>query len=139
MRKLLLGLMLIALFSGCGIVGIEDGQAGVRADFGKINAQALGSGWHFYFPMFTWVEVWNTKIQELKESDQVPSSEGLISALDISVLYQVPIDKVVQVRATIGSDYRRTILEPYVREAIRNIVSGYQVKALFSDAGRKEI
>ena len=35
--------------------------------------------------------------------------------------------------------YRETILEPYVREAIRNVVRGYPTKALYSDVGRKEI
>ena len=135
-------LLVIALalgVSGCGMTTIEDGQAGVKADFGKIADESLGSGWHWYLPMVSWVEVWEVKTQELKEIATVPSSEGLISQLDISVLYNVPKDKVVFVRKTTGRDYRETILEPYVREAIRNVVSGYAVKALFSDEGRHEI
>jgi regulator of protease activity HflC (stomatin/prohibitin superfamily) len=55
------------------------------------------------------------------------------------VLYNVPRENAVGVRKTIGNNYRETILDPYVREAIRNVVSGYTVKSLFSDAGRKEI
>ena len=132
--------LFFALFlEGCGVVVIEDGQAGVRADFGKIMDQPVRTGWHFYIPGFSWVETWNVKTQEIKETAQVPSSEGLISTLDVSVLYSVDGPNVVKVRKTIGSDYRETVLEPYIREAIRNIVSGYQVKALYSDAGRKEI
>ena len=42
-------------------------------------------------------------------------------------------------RRTIGRNFRETILEPYVREAIRNIISGYEVKALYSEQSRKEI
>jgi len=118
---------------------IEDGQAGVKADFGKIAGQPLGTGWHFYLPLMSWIETWDVKTQELKEVATVPSSEGLISQLDISVLYNVPKERVVFVRTTTGRDYRETILEPYVREAIRNIVSGYAVKALFSGEGRHEI
>jgi len=125
--------------AGCAVTVIEDGQAGVKADFGKIHDDAVNTGWAIYCPFFTWVERWNVKTQELKETASVPSSEGLISALDISVLYFVPKDKVVQVRKTIGNNYRETVLEPYVREAIRNVASGYEVKALFSDLGRKEI
>jgi regulator of protease activity HflC (stomatin/prohibitin superfamily) len=87
----------------------------------------------------SWVETWNIKTQSIKEQANVPSSEGLISQLDISVIYNVPRENVVRVRKTIGLDYTETVLEPYVREAIRNVVSGYPVKALFSDAGRKEI
>jgi regulator of protease activity HflC (stomatin/prohibitin superfamily) len=118
---------------------IEDGQAGVRADFGKISDAPLGTGWHWYLPLVSWVETWNIKTQSIKEQANVPSSEGLISQLDVSVIYNVPRENVVRVRKTIGLDYTETVLEPYIREAIRNVVSGYPVKALFSDAGRKEI
>ena len=134
----LLGVMGFAV-SGCGMAVIEDGQVGVKADFGHISDQALGPGWHWFLPFTSWVETWDIKTQELKETASVPSSEGLISQLDVSVIYNVPSGEAVKIRKTIGSDYRQTILEPYVREAIRNIVSGYAVKALFSDAGRKEI
>ena len=127
------------LSSGCGMTTIEDGQAGVKADFGKISDEPVATGWHFYFPLVSWIETWEVKTQELKEVATVPSSEGLISQLDISVLYNVPKERVVFVRKTTGRDYRETIIEPYVREAIRNIVSGYAVKALFSDEGRHEI
>lgn len=125
--------------SGCGVTVIEDGEVGVKADFGHISDSALGPGWHWYVPMFSWIETWNIKTQEIKEVASVPSSEGLISQLDVSVLYNVPADRAVSVRTSIGANYRETILEPYTREAIRNTVSGYAVKALFSDAGRKEI
>jgi regulator of protease activity HflC (stomatin/prohibitin superfamily) len=142
-KQPLLSLVVIGIMSfaasGCGMSTIEDGQAGVKADFGKIANEPLGTGWHFYLPMVSWVETWDVKTLELKEVATVPSSEGLISQLDISVLYNIPKDKVVFVRTTTGRDYLETILEPYVREAIRNIVSGYAVKALFSNEGRHEI
>ena len=141
MKRSALGVGLVALLcvSGCGMTAIEDGQVGVKADFGHILDQALGPGWHWYVPFTSWVEVWDIKTQELKETASVPSSEGLISQLDVSVIYNIPKEQAVIVRKTIGGDYRQTILEPYVREAIRNVVSGYAVKALFSDEGRKEI
>ncbi len=137
--SLVFGLSVLVTASGCGVTVIEDGEAGVRADFGKIAEQPLRTGWHWYMPMVSWIEVWNVKTQSLKEQASVPSSEGLISQLDVSVIYNTPVEKVVSLRKTIGRDYRDTVLDPYVREAIRNIVSGYPVKALFSDAGRKEI
>ncbi len=127
------------LLSGCGVTQIESGEAGVKATFGKIEDQPLSPGWHFYLPVTSWIETWSVRTQELKENASVPSSEGLISNLDVSILYNVPVDKVVFVRKTTGSNYRETVLEPYVREAIRNVVSGYAVKSLFSDKGRSEI
>jgi len=131
--------LVVGFFSGCGVVGIEDGQGGVKANFGKISDEPLGTGWHWYCPIFSWIEKWDVKTLELKEAASVPSSEGLISALDISVLYNISKANIVKVRKTIGREYVSTVLEPYVREAIRNIASGYEVKALFSDEGRSKI
>jgi len=133
-----LAVLAVALSSGCGAI-VEDGQAGIKADFGKIADRSLGTGWHLYLPVVSWIEVWNIKTQEIKEQANVPSSEGLISQLDVSVIYNVEKDKVVLVRKTIGAYYRETIMEPYIREAIRNVVSGHPVKALFSDEGRQKI
>ena len=142
MRRIALVVMLGVMgltAAGCGMTVIEDGQVGIKADFGHISDQALGPGWHWFLPMASWIETWNVKTQEMKETAQVPSSEGLISQLDVSVIYNVPSDQAVMVRKTIGANYRETVLEPYIREAIRNVVSGYAVKALFSDEGRKAI
>ena len=140
MKKTLLGIVVLsALLSGCAMKVVEDGQSGVKADFGKIQNEQLSTGIHFYCPFISWVEVWNTKTQEIKESANVPSSEGLISALDISVLYNISKENVVEVRKTIGRSYLEVVLEPYIREAIRNVVSGYEAKALFNELGRKEI
>lgn len=132
-------LLIVLTMTGCAVVGIEDGQAGVKIDFGKIQDEAVSTGWHFFIPGISSIEVWDVKLLEIKETAQVPSSEGLISQLDLSILYQVPKDKVTTVRRTIGKDYTVTILEPYIREAIRNVASGYEVKALYSDEGRNKI
>lgn len=126
------------VFSGC-VVQVEDGQVGVKNDFGHIRDEVLSAGWHFFVPSITQIELWNVKLQELKETAEVPSSEGLISQLDISIMYHVPADKASFVRKKIGPYYVPVVLEPYVRESIRNVASGYAVKALYSEAGRKEI
>lgn len=131
--------VLMATSAFFGMTVIEDGETGVKADFGKISDQPVDTGWHFYIRLFTWIERWNIKTQEIKETANVPSSEGLISSLDVSILYNVPKDKVVFVRKTIGASYRETVLEPYLRESIRNVISGYEVKALYSEKSRKEI
>lgn len=138
MKKMIVGLLIVLPFlSGCAV--IEDGQAGVKLSWGKIDSQPMDRGMNVINPITDNVEIWNVKTQEIKETASVPSSEGLISSLDVSVLYQTPKEKVVSVRQTIGNDYKTTVLEPYVREAIRNVVSGYQVKSLYNDAGRTEI
>ncbi len=134
----LLALILLPVaLSGCA--EIQSGEVGVKRSLGKISETPLNAGWHVYNPLISQIEIWDIKTQELKEQAQVPSSEGLISSLDVSVLFNVPADRAAQVRQMIGYYYRDTVLEPYVREAIRNVVSGYPVAALYSEKGRGEI
>ena len=138
-KRAMFFLILVGAFgiSGCAVV--EDGQAGVKLSWGKISPEPMNSGMNIINPLTDQVEIWNVKTQEIKETAKVPSSEGLISELDVSVLFQTPKDTVILLRKTIGSNYQSTVLEPYIRESIRNIVSGYQVKSLYSDEGRKVI
>ena len=81
------------------------------------------------------------KLQELKETATVPSSEGLIVGLDTSLLFQVMPDKAPELRKTVGSQrqYIDSLVVPYFRNAIRDVVAGYPVKNIYSEQGRKEI
>ena len=131
-------LTFVLLSSGCAKV-VEDGEAGVKFVLGKISEQPLPSGLKFFVPFITKIETWNVKTMQLKEEARVPSSEGLITGLDVSLLFRVPIENVVRVRRTIGRNYIDVVVVPNLRESMRSVVSGYQVKALYSEVGRDEI
>jgi regulator of protease activity HflC (stomatin/prohibitin superfamily) len=141
MKKLVFAVMvcLIPFLTGCGVRGVEDGQKGVKLDFGKVQDEPVGTGWAWFCPIMTSIEVWNVKTQQIEEVADVPSSEGLVSQLDVSLLYHVPADKVTSVRKEIGSGYVDTVLVPYMREAIRSTTSAYTVSDLYSEAGRTKI
>ena len=127
----------LTLISGC--VVIEDGQVGVSKSFGSINDEPVGQGVVLQFPVVRTVETWNTKLQELKETAQVPSSEGLIVGLDTSLLFRVAPEEAPAIRKTVGWNYIDVLVIPYFRNAVRDVVSGYPVKNIYSESGRKEI
>ncbi len=127
----------LVLVSGC--VVIEDGQVGVSKSFGSIKDEPVGQGLVLQFPVIRTVETWNTKLQELKESAQVPSSEGLIVGLDTSLLFRVDPGQAPAIRKTVGWNYIDVLVIPYFRNAVRDVVSGYPVKNIYSESGRKEI
>jgi regulator of protease activity HflC (stomatin/prohibitin superfamily) len=133
-----LGLLaILTLISGC--VVIEDGEVGVSKSFGSISDDPVGQGIVIQFPVVRTVETWNIKLQELKETAQVPSSEGLIVGLDTSLLFEVMAERAPQIRKTVGRNYGDTLLIPYFRNAVRDVVSGYPVKNIYTEQGRKEI
>ncbi len=128
---------LLILLSGC--VVIEDGEVGVSKSFGTISDEPVGQGIVVQVPVVRTVETWNVKLQELKETAQVPSSEGLIVGLDTSLLFRVIPVEAPTIRKTIGERYVDVLVVPYFRNAVRDVVSGYQVKNIYAEAGRKEI
>ena len=138
-RVILLILALALLQTAC--VVIEDGEVGVSKSFGAISDDPVPQGVAFVVPVARQIETWNVKLQELKETAQVPSSEGLIVGLDTSLLFQVTATDAPKIRKTIGTQrmYVERLLIPYFRNAVRDVVAGYPVKNIYAEQGRKEI
>ncbi len=136
--RLLIGILLALLFT-TGCVVIEDGEVGVSKSFGEIADEPVGQGVVIQVPVIRTVETWNVKLQELKETAQVPSSEGLIVGLDTSLMFQVRADQAPEIRQTIGWNYVDKLIVPYFRSSLRDVVSGYTVKTVYAEEGRKEI
>jgi regulator of protease activity HflC (stomatin/prohibitin superfamily) len=132
-------LVLVLLVLGTGCVVIEDGEVGVSKSFGSISDDPVGPGVALQFPVVRTVTRWNIKLQELKEKANVPSSEGLIVGLDTSLLYKIEGGSAPTIRKTVGVSYREDLVIPYFRNAVRDVVSGYEVKNIYSETGRKEI
>ena len=130
-------LALVSLLAGC--VVIEDGEVGVSKSFGSISDEPVLQGVALQFPVVRTVTPWNIKLQEIKETAQVPSSEGLIIGLDTSLLYKVIPEQAPTIRKKVGRNYREILVIPYMRNAVRDVVSGYPVKNIYTETGRKEI
>jgi regulator of protease activity HflC (stomatin/prohibitin superfamily) len=138
-RHALLFILLLAALLASGCVVIEDGEVGVSKSFGAISDEPVAQGIVIQVPVVRTVETWNVKLQELKETAQVPSSEGLIVGLDTSLLFEVQPQKAPQIRKTVGWSYVERLIVPYFRNAVRDVVSGYPVKNIYGEEGRKEI
>ena len=135
--------MVVALFtlllSNSACVVIEDGEVGVSKSFGAISDEVVPQGVTFQVPIARQIETWNVKLQEIKEQAAVPSSEGLIIGLDTSLLFKVSPSMAPRIRKEIGRDYYTTLIIPYFRNALRDVVSGYPVRNVYSETGRREI
>lgn len=136
---LILATLIVVALSSSACKVIEDGEVGVTKSFGAIDDEPVPQGLVFVFPVIREVELWNIKLQEIKETAQVPSSEGLIVGLDTSLLFEVEKSSAPKLRKTVGFDYKQTLIIPYLRNAVRDVVSGYQVKNIYSEQGRRQI
>lgn len=129
--------MLGSAVSGCTV--IEDGEVGVVMNFGDIQDQPLMPGFTIRIPVARSIETWNIKLQEIKETAQVPSSEGMVVGLDTSLLYRVKPDAAPEIRKTVGLGYRDTLIVPLFRSEIRKVAAGQPVRDMYSEKGREQM
>jgi prohibitin 1 len=112
---------------------IPTGNVGVLTLFGRVTGQTLAEGIHLINPLKS-VEKMPIQTQSLKESANVPSNEGLILALDTSLLFRLDKDKAAFVFQTVGNNYVEKIVEPTLRAAIRAATSAHSANALYTNA-----
>jgi len=124
----------ILLFSA--ITRVESGHVGVLTLFGRVTGEVLPEGMHFINPFKACHEM-SVRTQETKESASVPSSEGLMMALDTSLIYHLNPEKAAEVYQKIGPNYIEVLIEPNLRAAIREATASHTANALYT--GEREM
>ncbi len=127
-------LLIVALFNSVTRVGT--GHVGVLTLFGRVTGERLGEGIHLINPLKTNNEM-SIQTQTLKESANVPSSEGLMMSLDTSLIYHLNPDRATEVFQKIGADYENLVVEPTLRSAIREATASHSANALYT--GEREM
>jgi prohibitin 1 len=130
-RLVIVGIAVLILLVGNPVTVIPAGHVGVKDFFGRVSTDVLGPGVRIVFP-FTRVVKMSIKTQEVKETAQVPSKEGLIMDLEGSLLYRLDPQKADDIYRTIGKNYQEIAVEPQIRSAIREITASYEAKVLYS-------
>jgi regulator of protease activity HflC (stomatin/prohibitin superfamily) len=126
--------LVIVLFSS--ITRVDTGHVGVLTLFGRVTGETLGEGIHLINPLKTNNEM-SVQTQTIKESASVPSSEGLMMALDTSLIFHLNPDRAAEVFQKIGADYQDKVVENQLRSAIRESTASHTANALYT--GEREI
>ncbi len=130
-RLAIVGIVLLLFLAGNPITVIPAGHVGVKDFFGNVSSSVLPAGVHVVFP-FTRVVKMSVKTQEVKETAEVPSKEGLTMELEGSLLYRIDPQKADDIYRTIGRDYEEIAVHPQIRSAIREVTASYEAKVLYS-------
>jgi regulator of protease activity HflC (stomatin/prohibitin superfamily) len=123
--------VLLLLLIGSPVTVVPAGHVGVKDFFGNVSPYALPAGVRFVFP-FTRVVKMSVQTQELKETAEVPSQEGLTMDLEVSLLYRLDPSKAAEVYRSVGTQYAEVVVKPQIRSAIREVTASYDAKALYS-------
>src|SRR2546421_2905795 len=125
--------VLVVILLMASTTSIPTGNVGVLTLFGRVTGETLPEGIHLVNPLKS-VQKLSVQTQSVKESANVPSNEGLILALDTSLLFRLDKTKAAYVFQTVGENYAEKIVEPTLRAAIRASTSAHSANALYTNA-----
>ncbi len=127
-------IIVIVLISKSAIT-IDSGQAGVLyKTFGGgvvTDEPAMGEGFHIVAP-WNKVFVYEVRQQEILETLQVLSSNGLDIRLEASAWFQPDVENLGKLHQEKGQSYVSRILQPAIRSAARSVVGRYTPEQLYS-------
>lgn len=123
-------LFLLILIS-CSVTKVDTGSVAVLTQFGRVTGEVLEEGIHLISPLKTPNEL-TIRTLEQKERASVPSSEGLIMTLDVSLLFHLDRNHATDVYQTIGRNYQGILVEPTLRAAIREATASHPANALYT-------
>ena len=121
--------ILIALYLSMTVV--PAGHVGVQDFFGRVSDRILAPGINVVVPG-TQVIKFSVQTRELKETAAVPTSEGLIVNLDVSLLFRLRPEAAARVYTTIGRRFESVVIDPQLRSIIRDVTAEYEAKFLYS-------
>ena len=131
MRTIVLLVLIAFAAAGCAVV--PPGHVAVTETFGAVSQNTWGPGLHFWGPWFG-VHRIDCRTAQLEEKSTTPTGEGLIVALDVSVVYHATPESVVLTYAQYGGMNMLVdnVLRPEVRSTIRDVTASYNASDLYS-------
>ena len=125
------GVLFLTIFGVTGCTAVPAGHIGVVTNFGKVQDYTLKEGVDFLAP---WKKVHKISVrtQELSESADVPTKEGLTVHLDATLLYSLDAEKARDVFQTIGAKYEDVLIKPIFRSSLRGSTVSHEAKDLYT-------
>jgi regulator of protease activity HflC (stomatin/prohibitin superfamily) len=126
---------------------IESGQVGIKVTAGKYESEPLRPGFHLYIPVVQKVIVVDTKVRlinyrtveeisgfdsgiKLNPAINILDARGLPVSIELTVQYRLTADGAPNTIATWGLSWEDKIINPLVRDIVRNVVGRYNAEEL---------
>jgi regulator of protease activity HflC (stomatin/prohibitin superfamily) len=127
----------VVLLLAAAVKIVPAGHVGVVDFLGNVSDRALLPGVRLVNPLAR-VHRLSVRTRELTETANVPSSEGLVMQLDVTLLYNLTPATAPEVYRTLGSNYEDVFVMPQLRSHLRGATASFEAKALYT-AGREVV
>jgi regulator of protease activity HflC (stomatin/prohibitin superfamily) len=126
---------------------IESGQVGIKVTTGKYDEMPLNPGFHLYIPVFQKVIVVDTKVRllnyrsveemsgfdagiKINPAINILDARGLPVSIELTVQYRLTASGAPSTIANWGLSWEDKIVNPVVRNVVRNVVGGFNAEEL---------
>jgi regulator of protease activity HflC (stomatin/prohibitin superfamily) len=127
---------------------IQEGERGILSTNGKYQDQALLPGLHFIIPVIQKVYVVDTKVRIINYASRIEASGGnaaginvkpsitvldkrsLPVSIELTVQYRLNSQYAAQTISNWGFSWEDKIINPVVRDVVRNVIGKYDAEAL---------
>ena len=126
---------------------IEEGQRGILSTNGKYQDQALLPGLHFIVPIIQKVYVVDTKVRIINYASRIEAASntsGIVAkpavtvldkrslpvSIELTVQYRLNSQYAAQTISNWGFSWEDKIINPVVRDVVRNVIGKYDAEAL---------
>ncbi|MDA3815320.1 MAG: prohibitin family protein [Patescibacteria group bacterium] len=138
-------IIILVIIAPMSFTVIGAGETGVYSLFGKVKNKEMSSGFHLKNPLAK-IDKMSIRTEEYTMSimtgegkkvgaDSIAAltKEGLNVDLDITVLYHLDEKSASDVYEKVGLGYEEKIIRPEIRSSIREVISQYSAKELYSN------
>jgi len=127
---------------------IQEGERGILSTNGKYQNQALLPGLHFIIPVIQKVYIVDTKVRIINYASRIEASSnrgsgiitkpaitvldkrGLPVSIELTVQYRLNAQFAAQTISNWGFSWEDKIINPVVRDVVRNVVGKYEAELL---------
>ena len=140
-------IIVAAMFLFKPFVIVESGQVGIKVTTGKYTEEPLRPGFHLYIPVFQKVILVDTKVRLMNYASvetmggfdegiranpaiNILDARGLPVSIELTVQYRLTADGAPTTIANWGLSWEDKIINPVVRDIVRNVVGVYTAEEL---------
>lgn len=123
--------IIIVIFALRSCTIVPAGHVKVVDFMGSVSKRPLEPGPRLVNPLANKI-LMDTRVIEVKEHMETPTSEGLTAVVDISLLFRLMPEGAPEMYKEYGTDWEEKIVLPNLRSATRDVISNYKSEDLYS-------
>lgn len=122
------------LLAGCSPVIVESGTVGVRTNWGKADAVALGEGLYWRTWMAEGIIPMDTRVQKIQAASSASSRDLQVVTTTIALNWRIDASQAPAIYGQIGTVemIRANVVEPVLQEAVKTATARFTAEELIT-------